>query len=128
MSHAGLINNKVLTIALNKALEINPENEHARGLLEDADTNQELMELEKALDRFKMNRACRIARETKNDEVRKLFFQFLEDILEELEETASSDSRRIFILRDIYKWCASVDGNHDIMYDIEKMLKQLEEG
>lgn len=128
MSHAGLINNKVLTMALNKALEINPENEHARGLLEDADTNQELMELEKALDRFKMNRACRIARETKNDEVRKLFFQFLEDILEELEETASSDSRRIFILRDIYKWCASVDGNHDIMYDIEKMLEQLEEG
>ncbi|MCJ7683077.1 MAG: hypothetical protein MUO68_02150 [Desulfobacteraceae bacterium] len=128
MSFEGLINNKVLTITLKKALAINPENEHARGLLDDAGTNQELIELEKALDRFKMNRACKIARETGNDEVRKAFFQFFEHMLEELEETESSVSRRVLIFKDIYKWCARVDGDHDILYDIEEMLEQIEEG
>jgi len=127
MSNAGLINNKVLTITLKKALTINPENEHARGLLDDACINQELIELEKALDRFKMNRACKIARETENDEVRKAFFLFLGNTLEELKkEMAFSDSK--LILKDIYKWCARVDGDHDILYDIEEMLEQTEEG
>jgi len=127
MSFEGLINNKVLTITLKKALAINPENEHARGLLDDAGTNQELIELEKALDRFKMNRACKIARETENNEVRKAFFLFFENTLEELKEEATfSDSKRI--LKDIHKWCASVDNDHDILYNIEEMLEQTEEG
>jgi len=127
MSFEGLINNKVLTITLKKALAINPENEHARGLLDDAGTNQEIIELEKALDRFKMNRACKIARETENDEVRKAFFLFFGNTLEELKkEMAFSDSKRI--LKDIHKWCARVDGDHEILYDIEEMLEQKEEG
>lgn len=127
MSFEGLINNKVLTMTLNKALAINPENEHARGLLEDAGTNQEIIELERALDRFKMNRACKIARETENDEVRKAFFLFFGNTLEELKkEMAFSDSKRI--LKDIHKWCASVDNDHDILYDIQDMLEQLEKG
>ena len=126
MSHAGLVNNKALTVALNKALKIDPENEHALVLLNDAGVNQEIMDLEKSLDRFKMNRACKIARETENREVRKVFFQFMEGALEELEETGFSNSERVLMLRDIRKWCVSVDGDHDILYDIEEMLEQAE--
>ncbi len=47
--------------------------------------------------------------------------------MEELKEEATfSDSKRI--LKDIHKWCASVDNDHDILYNIEEMLEQTEEG
>jgi len=121
-----LINEKVFSMRLKKALKINPENEHARGLLRDSESNLEMMALEKALDRYKMSSACKIVVESKSDVVREAFFEFFERIVAKIEEEMSSKSERIFYLKDIYKWCAKVDDDHDILYDIEELLEELE--
>lgn len=121
-----LINEKVFSMRLKKALEINPGNEHARGLLKDSESNLEMMALEKALDRYKMNAACKIVVESKSDVVREAFFEFFGRIVEKIEEEMVSESEKILHLKDIYKWCARVDDDHDILYDIEELLDELE--
>ena len=121
-----LINEKVFSMRLKKALELNPGNEHARGLLRDAESNLEMMAVEKALDRHKMNAACKIVIESRSDVVREAFFDYFERSIEDIEEEVSSESEKIFYLKDIYKWCVRVDDDHDILYDIEEMIEELE--
>jgi len=121
-----LINEKVFHLSLKKALEINPENEHARGLLKDSQSNLDMMALEKALSRRKMNMACKIAKESDSDVVRKAFFDFFERNLEDVDSELTSDSEKIFYLKDFYKWCEKVDEDHDILHEIEEKLEELE--
>ena len=121
-----LINEKVFSMRLKKALKINPGNEHARGLLKDSESNLEMIAVEKALFRHKMNTACKIVAASKSDLVRKAFFKFFERGIADIEEDISSDTEKIFYLKDIYKWCVRVDDDHDILYDIEEMIEELE--
>ena len=127
MATRKLMTEKVFSMSLKKALEINPENEHARGLLKDAQSNLDMMALGKALKQNKMNMACKIARESQSDLVRKEFFDYFERHLEDMDSELTSKSEKIFYLEDFYKWCARVDDDHDILWDIEEKIDELEE-
>ena len=126
MISQNLINEKVFSLSLKKALEINPENEHARGLLRDSQSNLDMMALEKALGRQKMNMACKIVNGSGSDVVRKAFFDYFKRGLEEMDSELTTDSEKIFYLNDFYKWCERVDEDHDILYEIEEKLEELE--
>ena len=126
MFNEDMLTSKVLTLELKKALTIYPENEHADQSLKDAVKNQEIEELDNLLYRHKMNRACKLARETEYEEVRESFFEFVEGVLDEFEHAASSREESIVILKDLEKWCVRVDPDHDILYDIEEMLEEIE--
>ncbi len=126
MASQNLINDKVLSMQLKNALAINPENEHARGLLRDAESNLEMMALGKALSRHKMNMACKIVNESDSDVVREAFFEFFKRNIEDMDEELSSKSEKIYFLEDIYKWILKVDDDHDLLYDIEKKIDELE--
>ncbi len=120
-------NDKILAIALQKALALDPENEHARTVLADARMELERMEMGKALDAYKMGRACKIAMETEHEKVRAGFFEFFEDFIHELDEADLESAEKIVSLNRIYSWCARVDDEHEILYDIEEMIEELEE-
>ncbi len=128
MASQKLISDKVFSMRLKKALKINPENEHARGLLSDAESNLEMMALGKALNRHKMSMACKIVSESDSDVVREAFFDFFERSIEDMDVELSSESEKIFYLKDVHKWCARVDADHDILYDIEDKIEELEGG
>ena len=121
-----VINEKVFFLSLKKALEINSENEHARGLLRDSQSNLDMIALDKALGRQKMNMACKIVNGSDSDVVRKAFFKYFERNLEDMDSELTSDSEKIFYLNDFYKWCERVDEDHDILYQIEEKLEALE--
>ncbi len=121
-----LINNKTLNIILQKALALNPKNEHARVSLYDTKVDCELIALERALGKHKMNKACNIVVESKSAKVRSCFFEFMEDTVNTLYEMDMEDERKIFFLQDTYKWCAMVDKSHSILHDINDMLRSLE--
>ncbi|EFK10293.1 conserved hypothetical protein [delta proteobacterium NaphS2] len=120
------INEKVFSLSLKKALEIDPENEHARGLLKDAQSNLDMMALEKALSRLKMNTACKIVMTSESDLVRNAFFDFFERNMQDMNNELTSDREKIYLLKDFHKWCARVDEDHDILYHIEERLEELE--
>ena len=120
------ITEKVFSILLKKALKIDPDNEHARGLLEDARSNLEMEALDKALGRHKMGMACKIVNESESEIVREAFFDYFERGVENIETEEISKSEKIFYLKDIYKWIAKVDDDHDLLYDIEDIIEELE--
>lgn len=109
------MNTKVLNTTIRKALKLNPENEFARGLLGHVKINVEIEELNHALNRHKMGKACRIAAMSENEEVRDLFFEFMERNLKELDGHDVDSTGKAFFLRELYKWCADVDESHPIL-------------
>ena len=115
-----------MATALRKALALDPENEHARGNLNDTKVDLERISLIKALDRHKMNKACKIAAESEYQEVRDDFFSFFKLNLDSLDQMGLGDKEKTFLLRDFYGWCSRVDESHSILYDIDVMLDQLE--
>ena len=121
-----LINNKTLNIILQKALALNPKNEHARVSLDDSKIELKIIALDKAISKYKMNKACKIVVESKSEKVRSCFFEFMEDTVNTLYEMDMEDERKIFFLQDTYKWCAMVDKSHSILHDINGMLRSLE--
>lgn len=121
-----LINNKTLNIILQKALALNPKNEHARVSLDDTKVDLELIALERALGKHKMNKACKIAVESKSGKVRSCFFEFMDDTVNALDEMDMEDEKKIFFLQDTYKWCVRVDKSHSILHDINGMLRSLQ--
>ncbi len=125
----GAANLKVIEMAAQKALTLDPDNEMARGALEDMRVDLEVQELYKALRRQKMNRACRIAAETYHPEVKKLFFHFFERNLKSLDspESAYMDRReKLHLLKDFHDWCSRVDPDHPLLEDIQFKLDDLE--
>lgn len=118
MYNMGQINPKVLNTTIRKALKLNPENEFARGLLGHVKINVEIEELNHALDRHKMGKACRIAATSKNEEVRDVFFEFMERGLKELNGYDMDSPEKAFFLRELYKWCSDVDESHPILDQI----------
>jgi tetratricopeptide (TPR) repeat protein len=120
------INDKTLDTILRKALALNPKNEHAIGNLNDTQVELQRTELAKALKRHKMNKACKIAAETENREVRDEFFEFFEYTVKSLDKMEMEDKEKTFLLKDFYGWCARVDESHPVLYDIGHMLDQLE--
>ncbi|OQY41901.1 MAG: hypothetical protein B6240_14580 [Desulfobacteraceae bacterium 4572_87] len=120
------ITEKVFAMLIKKAMEIDPENEHARGLLEDAQSNLHLEALDKALSRLKMGMACKIVNESESETVREAFFDYLERSVKDIEAEVDSKREQIFYLKDIYKWIVKVDDDHDLLYDIEEIIEELE--
>jgi hypothetical protein len=116
-----------LEIALTEALGLNPENELARGSLNDLRVLFKVQELEQAISKNKMNKACKMAVETEYQEVRDHFFEFLEDAIESMDEMQLGYEDKIALLRNIQKWCIRVDDAHPILYDIKDMLAHLEQ-
>ncbi|MBW2145425.1 MAG: hypothetical protein JRG73_18870 [Deltaproteobacteria bacterium] len=122
-----LMNSRNLEITLIKALTLNPENELARGTLNDLQVDLEIQELDKALIKFRMNKACKIAAESEYQEVLDYFFDFMEKCVEGLDEMGLTNKEKILRLNDLHGWCTRVDDSHSILYDIDRMLKQLEQ-
>lgn len=112
------MNLKALNTTIRKALKLNPENEFARGLLSHVKINVEIKELDQALSRHKMGKACKLAATSENEEVRDVFFEFMEGNLKELEGSYVDNTEKAFYLKELYRWCAEVDESHPILDQI----------
>ncbi len=124
MFNKDMMNNKTLSITLKKALKLNPQNEFARGLLEETKADLEILEMEKALNRFKMHKACKIAVESDYPKVTEAFFEYMEYGLKGIHESSHDTSQKLLILNETYDWCAWVDDKHPILDEIEILIEE----
>ncbi|MCK4485425.1 MAG: hypothetical protein KAU38_01520 [Desulfobacterales bacterium] len=127
MYNQRLINPKTLETISRKALILDPDNELARGNLNDVQIDLEVQALGKALDKHKMNKACQIATASEYQEVPDAFFEFMGRTVESLEEMDMEDEEKILLLKEFFGWCARVDESHSVVYGIDRMLRQLEQ-
>jgi len=120
------INSKNMEAVLKKALKLNPENELARVTLRSMQVDIEMEALGKAINKHKMNKACRIAANSKNQEVKSEFFEFMKRNLDHLEEMEMENEEKKFLLNDFFKWCSLVDESHAILNDVDRIIKKTE--
>ncbi|GAH63333.1 unnamed protein product, partial [marine sediment metagenome] len=126
MYNADQIGIKLLVTTTRKALELNPENELARSTLDGVQVDLEIEELFMAMNNHKMNRACRLAVESKHQEVRDAFFKFINDTFKNLDTVAPDKREKLFLLRKIAGWCSRVDESHPVLIDIYNKIRRLE--
>ncbi len=120
------LNIKAAEAVVAKALMINPDNDLARSTLERMKVDLDMEELIKAINKFKMNKACQVAAKSKHQEVKEEFFEFMERNIEHVDDMEIDEHEKVILLNDFFKWCARVDESHPILYDIDEMLKELE--
>jgi len=125
MFNKRMMNNKTLSITLKKALKLNPQNELAHGLLEETKADLEILEMEKALNRFKMHKACKIAVDSEYPKVTEAFFEYMEYGIKDIRESSHDTPHKLLILNETYDWCVWVDDTHPILDKIEALIEKL---
>ena len=120
-----MMNNKTLSITLRKALKLNPQNEFARGTLEETKADLEILEMEKALNRFKMHKACKIAVDSEYSKVTEAFFEYMAYGIKDINKSSHDTSHKLLILNETYDWCLWVDDTHPILDEIEEIIEKL---
>ena len=121
------INTRVLHRSMINALDLDPENEGARSVLDDTGCAGELEELHEAFDSNKMSRAARIADSSDHPEVREAFFTMMNGILYEIDEATGDKDRTLFMLNEVYKLCVRVDESHSLSNDVYGRIEMLEQ-
>ncbi len=121
------INFKNMEATVKKALKLDPENELANGTLKRMKVDIALDELDKAIDKLKMNKACQIASQSEFPKVKEEFFRFMDESLEHLlNEADMNDNQKIVLLHDFSRWFARADETHPILSAIDKEIRKLE--
>jgi len=117
---AGEISVKVFRNILHQTLQWDPDNEGARGALEDARLDQELVDLRRAFGRRKYDRFCQIARDTEFEEVHDTFWQLLADAAGTAHQL--DPEFRPVALWELKRCVLTVDPDHPLMGRIDRML------
>ncbi len=121
------INPKILETTARKALKLNPENELAQGTLKDIRVDLEIEELFSAINKHAMDKACRIAVESEHQKVRESFFNFMNDIFQDIFKRGKDKEEKLLMLNNILKWCTRVDEFHPILDQILGKIQMLEQ-
>lgn len=125
-SNEGRLNRKALAKTIEKALKLNPGNELARATQKSLGIENEYEELDKALYGHKMGKACRIAANSENEEIRDAFFDFMETILGRLEKSDWDRSEKLIYLESLGRWSYDVDPFHPIIDRIDLSIELME--
>ena len=125
MYNADQISLKVLATTARKALELNPENELAGGTLDNLQLDLEIEELFKAMNNHKMGKACRLAAESEHREVRESFFEFINDIFQDLDAMMLDRREKLLLLNKLAGWCSRVDASHPLLNRINMKQRRL---
>jgi len=121
----GKITNKQSHVALEKALRVDPGNEYVIHLKEQIAISLETEALYNAMNKRKMGKATALATKSPFPEVRDKFFEFIEQMMEQIEESGLEKPHRIAELNDLLNACMAVDPVHPIIDTFEMKIQLL---
>ncbi len=108
-----------------RALALDPDNEEARLALDDITRDLELIELDHALNRHKMNRACALAAGSSFEEVREELFACLGSSVAAMHAEGLPPAEALAFLREVEQWCCMVDETHALRYEVASAIEGL---
>lgn len=123
----GKINNKQCYVALEKALGVDPGNEYVIHLKEQISIGLEMETLFNAMNKRKMGKAAALATKSSFPEIRDKFFEFIEQMMEQIEESGLEQPYRLVELNDLLNSCMAVDPLHPIIDTLEMNIQLLGE-
>lgn len=121
----GKINNKQCSVALEKALGVDPGNEYVIHLKEQIAIGLETDTLFNAMNKRKMGKAAALATKSSFPEVRDKFFEFIEQMMEQIEDSEQEKPYHIAELNDLLNSCMAVDPTHPIIDTLEMKIQLL---
>ncbi len=121
----GKINNKQCLVALEKALDVDPGNEYVIHLKEQIAIVLEMDALYSAMNKRKMGKAVALATKSPFPELRDKFFEFIEQMMEQIEESGLEKHYHIAELNDLRNSCMAVDPLHPITDTLEMKIHLL---
>lgn len=121
------LNSKAVKGIINKALQLDPENEMAREALQDAESNIAIKAMQDAFNRRKLGRASQIARESRSEDVRDLYFRFIEDIFDQVRESDWMPEEKLMLIGDLLEWGTTVNSLHPILDRLKTHLDMSQE-
>ncbi|EIM63770.1 tetratricopeptide repeat protein [Desulfobacter postgatei] len=121
----GKINNKQCLVALEKALDVDPGNEYVIHLKEQIAIVLEMDALYSAMNKRKMGKAVALATKSPFPELRDKFFEFIEQMMEQIEESGLEKHYHIAELNDLRNSCMAVDPLHPIIDTLEMKIHLL---
>ncbi|MFH1259568.1 MAG: hypothetical protein ABII74_07155 [Elusimicrobiota bacterium] len=106
-----------------KALKLNPDDEYALAMLEEADIGQQNEQVISLLEKAKIGRATEIVLESKHQKVREIYFECLEEVIEETLYSDVGDEAGMAIINNILKWASQVDETHPLILKLKRLLR-----
>ncbi|MGD9827021.1 tetratricopeptide repeat protein [Desulfobacter sp.] len=121
----GRINNKQCHVALEKALAVDPGNEYVIHLQAQIAIDLEMEALYNAMNKRKMGKAATLATKSSFPEIRDKFFDFIEQMMEHIEDSELEKPYRIVELNELLNSCMAVDPVHPIIDTLEMKIQLL---
>jgi len=119
------INIKQCYVALEKALGIDPGNEYVILLKENIAIDLETETLFNAMNKRKMGKAVALATKSSFPEIRDKFFEFIEQMMEQIEDSELENPHRIVELNELLNCSMAVDSLHPIIDTLEMKIQLL---
>jgi len=122
------INNKQVKVALEKALNLDENNELAHDTLEQTYIELETEEVYSAINRHKLNKAARITADSVYFQVYDNFFDFMTEIIEDFKQAEIDLDyavKRVY-LNDFINAVLIVDASHPLRYKIQAEIDRTE--
>ena len=118
----GKMTNKQMKVSIEKALMICPDNEFALHTLERTLMDLEIDSIFHAMSKNKLNKAARLARQSAYPEVCDKYFEFGEEIMDQIAGSGLDHTFQKINLLDLLNSSMIVDPNHTLVDTIENKL------
>ena len=122
MSNSGKLSEKALRMKASRSVTLYSENEMARRVLNDTTLSQEIDMVFDAIDRFKLGKATRLARQSQYPEVRESYFEFVDTIYTDIMESDLTKDEKHVVLNEVYEWAITVDKGRPIIAKMQMHL------
>ena len=121
----GKITPKQMKVSIEKVLKISPDNEFVLHTLEQTRVDLEIEILFNAMDKHKLSKGARLARQSAYPEVCDRYFEFGEQILEQINSSGLDLHSQKIDLLDLLSSCVTVDPDHPLIDSIKNKLQFL---
>ena len=112
-----------MKVVLEKALKISPDNEFVLHTLEQTMIDLEIETLFNAMNKYKLSKEARLARQSAYPEVCDRYFEFGEQILEQIGSSGLDLQFQKIDLLDLMSSCVTVDPDHPLIDSIKNELQ-----
>jgi len=116
---------KLMKVSIEKALKISPDNEFVLHTLEQTRVDLEIETLFNAMDKHKLSKGARLARQSAYPEVCDRYFEFGEQILEQINSSGLDRHSQKIELLELMNTCVTVDPDHLLIDSIKRKLQSL---
>lgn len=122
-ANIGVLQPRAMKIIAMKALDLDPDNEYARQVVDTVEIHEESEEIMRSMARRKFVKAAKIVNASRHLEVEDHFFEGIEGYMGQCKRDYSEDPEfALVLLQEMYESALTVDSEHSVTQQMEVVL------